>query len=348
MNEAFNEAFPYEPRKKLDFQWATKKVKYRAWGRTIFTRTMKTAKTLLGEGSFGSVYKGTWKEKNGHLAVKEIKLQYISLKERLTPTQQQKLKKQEETLLQNEIKICKALDHDNIVKTFNSFRLKKTAYKCVYITMELCTGGDLFDVIAKETKAKTYLPLVCVKKIIQQIISALVYAHEQGYVHMDLKPENILLVSPYKGGNNFPDIKVADWGLATEKSKLETCSKKSKCDIFGTHGYMAPEIFERKYDEEVDLWAVGIILGSLLTNHDILFNDDTGKYPYIKKQLANAKIYVEGVLYERNIPENKKKAWVDFLTKLLKISPDDRVTAAAAADRRATTGMYHQYVAVKF
>ena len=315
--------------------------------------------TLLGEGSFGTVYKGTWKGKNVHLAVKEIKLQYIRLIEMCTNAEKKKFKKQieqskkeEETLLQNEIKICKALSalngHPNIVKTFSSFRLKRSGYKCVYIAMELCEGGDLFDVIDKVKNTETYLPLVCVKKIIQQTISALVYAHEKGYVHRDLKPENILLVKEYKGGDNFPNIKVADWGLATTKKTLSDCSKDSKCGTMGTHGYMAPEIFKKKYNEEVDLWAVGIILGILLTNRFVLKNNDTGSYPRINSQLANAKIYVESVLDHRNITSDKKEAWVTFFINLLKSSPDDRVTAATAASPDATTGMYHQYVAVKF
>ena len=56
-------AFPYKARNTLGFEWGKKKIKYRflKTGRTIFTRTLKEKK--LGEGSFGTVYEGKWKEK---------------------------------------------------------------------------------------------------------------------------------------------------------------------------------------------------------------------------------------------------------------------------------------------
>ena len=323
-------------------------------------------------------------KKKGKLAVKEIKLIYAELENFFYNTAEgliykqkkgwttakineklEKSKKDQETALQNEIKICKALVHPNIVKTYEGFRINDATYKRVYIAMELCTGGDLFDVIDKENDELTYLPLVCVKKIIQQIISALVYAHEQGYVHRDLKPENILLVTKYtyrgrtgkvnlKRRNTFPDIKVADWGLATTKTTLSNCSKHHKCLKKGTRGFMAPEIFGGNYNEEVDLWAVGIILGTLLTNKDVLPSKKDGSYHNLTHSLPNAIEFVEKELNSRPKKGNEEEwgkkvsAWMTFLTNLLKISPRDRVTAAAADDDDATTGMYHQYVAVKF
>lgn len=73
----------------------------------------------------------------------------------------------------------------------------------VYMVMELCQGGELFDRIAEcgglgEHEAKRYFA---------QILSALHHCHQNQVYHRDLKPENILLDAD-------DNAKVADFGLA--------------------------------------------------------------------------------------------------------------------------------------
>jgi len=52
--------------------------------------------------------------------------------------------------LKNEINILRSLDHPNIVKYYETFE----NHKYMYIVMEYCAGGELFDVIAKKAKAE--------------------------------------------------------------------------------------------------------------------------------------------------------------------------------------------------
>jgi calcium-dependent protein kinase len=78
--------------------------------------------------------------------------------------------------------------------------------KHFFIVTELCNGGELFERITKshhfsEKKAA---------ETMEQILSAIVYCHDNKIVHRDLKPENILYESPK------PDspIKVIDFGTS--------------------------------------------------------------------------------------------------------------------------------------
>merc|ERR1719492_669669 len=101
------------------------------------------------------------------------------------------------------------LDHPNIVKIFKkeyNAQYPKTdgsTSPCVVLVMELCEGGNLFDVLyftdgfSKEI-CRTYF---------QQLMSAVSHMHEKGICHRDLKPQNTLL----DANMNF---KICDFGLS--------------------------------------------------------------------------------------------------------------------------------------
>src|SRR3954451_4526855 len=83
--------------------------------------------------------------------------------------------------------------------------------------------------------------------LLVQALEALAYLHPRGVTHRDLKPENILVESrdPFS-------IKLADFGLANDKSELKT--------FCGTRTYAAPEIYlNKKYTSSVDLWSLGVV-----------------------------------------------------------------------------------------
>ena len=85
--------------------------------------------------------------------------------------------------------------------------------------------------------------------------------HVKNICHRDLKPENILLES--KDRNNL-DIKISDFGFACfydSELGLDT--------VLGSALYMAPELIRReRYDEKVDIWAIGVISYMLLTGRN--------------------------------------------------------------------------------
>uniref|UniRef100_A0A672GWG9 non-specific serine/threonine protein kinase n=1 Tax=Salarias fasciatus TaxID=181472 RepID=A0A672GWG9_SALFA len=130
--------------------------------------------------------------------------------------------------VRKEVCIHKMLSHPNIVRFFGHRKEGPT----VYLFLEYCSGGELFDRIEpdvgmSETDAHRFF---------QQLISAVEYLHSVGITHRDIKPENILL-------NDKDDLKLSDFGLATvfrfrgnERLLNRLC---------GTLPYVAPELLSQ-------------------------------------------------------------------------------------------------------
>lgn len=118
--------------------------------------------------------------------------------------------------------------------------------------MEFVIGGDLFQHVKSHPKSFT---LSTVKFIGAQIILALEFLHDKGFLHRDLKPENILI-------DDEGYIRLADFGISKDLTELNT----SDSAIVGTHEYMAPEVLSKSKHRngfQVDWWALGILLYEL-------------------------------------------------------------------------------------
>ncbi|NXM52847.1 STK36 kinase, partial [Illadopsis cleaveri] len=185
---------------------------------------------MIGEGSFGRVYKGRRKHSAQVVALKFIPKVGRSEKE---------LKN-----LQREIEIVRDLHHPNIIQMLDSF---ETAKEVVVVTDY--AEGELFQILEDDGS----LPEDQVQTIAAQLISALYYLHSHRILHRDMKPQNILL-----GKDGV--VKLCDFGFARAMS-IHTMVLTS---IKGTPLYMSPELVEeRPYDHTADLWSVGCILYEL-------------------------------------------------------------------------------------
>ena len=154
-----------------------------------------------------------------------------------------------------EIDILIKLDHPNIIKLYEVFENEDF----IYIVMELCNGGELFDRIIKRTEMGNPFTEKEAATIFKQLMSAVSYCHSNKIVHRDLKPENLLLL------NNDDDthIKIIDFGTSLIFKKKNT----SMFDRVGTAYYISPEVIDGYYDEKCDVWSCGIILYILLCGY---------------------------------------------------------------------------------
>ncbi len=141
------------------------------------------------------------------------------------------------------------LKHPNILDVYDAGRDGNT----IFVVMELAQGGDLKQLLDDSTQLSFQRSMA----IMQELLSAMSCAHENGIIHRDIKPANVLLDS--KGG-----VKLADFGIA---HLLDSTAADSTTDaIVGTPRYMSPEQFQGlQIDHRSDIFSAGVVLYQMLT-----------------------------------------------------------------------------------
>ena len=153
-----------------------------------------------------------------------------------------------------EINILIKMDHPNIIKLYDVYESNNS----LYLIMEECHGGELFDRIIKRIESNQMYNEKEACEIIQQVMGAIEYCHNKGVAHRDLKPENLLYL--YQGEEVNNPLKIIDFGLSQDINIKKILSSK-----VGTAYYVSPEILAGKYNEKCDVWSAGVILYVLLS-----------------------------------------------------------------------------------
>ncbi|XP_012217449.1 calcium/calmodulin-dependent protein kinase type II alpha chain isoform X11 [Linepithema humile] len=250
-------------------------------------------KEELGKGAF-SVVRRCVQKSTGH----EFAAKIINTK---------KLSNRDFQKLEREARICRKLQHPNIVRLHDSIQEENFHY----LVFDLVTGGELFeDIVAREFYSEADA-----SHCIQQILESVHHCHHNGVVHRDLKPENLLLASKAKGAA----VKLADFGLAIEVQG----EAQAWYGFAGTPGYLSPEVLKKEpYGKPVDIWACGVILYILLVGYPPFWDEDQHR---LYAQIKAGSYDYPSPEWDTVTPEAK-----NLINQMLTVNPGKRITASEA------------------
>ncbi|XP_046638890.1 serine/threonine-protein kinase/endoribonuclease IRE1-like [Daphnia pulicaria] len=262
----------------------------------------------LGEGRYGIVCKGIWCEKS--VAVKRIQLIHIASNT------------QGEEALQG-------LDHLNVIKLFHA----ESDANFRYYYLELCNASleKLFLKDGHKNKYRGTMPPSLT--VLYQLAVGLEYIHKMGLVHRDLKPENVLIWQDPRKGNVL--LKWADFGLCKPVNERGSYSMSG---VRGTFDWLAPEILNLFYDEELsqsesettstvkrgtiqsDVFSEGLVFGYFLLD---------GRHPFGLRHQIHTNILENKPV---NLDKIQSQYARDLILKMLKENIADRITSSEVAE----------------
>ena len=184
----------------------------------------------VGDGTYGTVFKGINTKTNEYVAIKKMKKKYTDW---------------DECLSLKEVQALLTLKHSNIV-TLNELILQKNELNMIFEFI----GQNLFEY----AKNMNEIPEYKIRNIAFQILQGLAYMHKNNFFHRDMKPENILI--------SGDQVKLADFGLARDIN-----SEPPFTDYVATRWYRSPEVIlnSKVYSSPIDIFALGAIIAELYT-----------------------------------------------------------------------------------
>ena len=274
---------------------------------------------VLGEGTYGVVYKAEDIKDKRIVAIKKIRLE--SEEEGIPST----------TL--REISTLKELEHPNIIKIENIHY--EPIKKKLYLVFEYIKY-DLRKYLKSLGKAMD--PKI-IKSFLKQLISGLLHCHSRRILHRDLKPQNLLINPEEKV------LKIADFGLA----RAFSVPLRELTHEIETLWYRSPELLLgiKTYDLGVDTWPLGCIFAEMYLGHPLFMGDceidqlfkifqflgtptednwpGFNKLPYYKKNFPRFK-----KSDPMKVLKNMDPQGLNLLLKLLEVDPNKRITAIDA------------------
>ncbi|GLI60599.1 hypothetical protein VaNZ11_002772 [Volvox africanus] len=209
---------------------------------------------LLGQGAQKKVYRAFDEERGMEVAWNEVAVAELA-----------RFREKDQQRVFAEIRVLKQLKHKNIM-TLYDYWFDERRLMLVFIT-EIFPDGTL----RQYRRRHKHADLPAIKRWAWQILQGLVYLHGHNppIIHRDLKCDNIFVCG------SSGAVKIGDLGLVTLCRDFSAPQS-----VLGTPEFMAPELYEEKYDEKVDVYAFGMCLLELVTM----------EYPYYECKNA-AQIY---------------------------------------------------------
>lgn len=193
---------------------------------------------MIGEGTFGKVYKGLNQSTGELLAIKQFYLADGS--------------EEEVDELQREIAVMWELDHENIVRYLGTSKTDRF----LYIILEYVTGGSIASMLAQYGSFTESL----IRRFSCHILTGISYLHSQGIIHRDIKGANILVT-------DTGIAKLADFGCSKRLAGLCTTSLEESMHMMrGSVPWMSPEVIKQAgYGRSSDIWSFGATLIEMAT-----------------------------------------------------------------------------------
>jgi mitogen-activated protein kinase kinase kinase len=207
--------------------------------------------SLIGQGSFGSVYLALHAITGELMAVKQVEMPTD------TGTAMDAKKKNMVEALKHEIDLLRELKHENIVSYLGS----NSDESHLNIFLEYVPGGSVATMLVN------YGPLgeSLITNFVRQILTGLAYLHSKDIIHRDIKGANILV-------DNKGTVKISDFGISkrVEASSLlaPSAGKKAaqRVSLQGSVFWMAPEVVRQTaYTKKADIWSLGCLIVEMLT-----------------------------------------------------------------------------------
>ncbi|XP_053553968.1 cyclin-dependent kinase 12 [Bombina bombina] len=200
---------------------------------------------IIGEGTYGQVYKAKDKDTGELVALKKVRLDNEKEGFPITAIREIKILRQ---LIHNSVVNMKEIVTDK--QDALDFKKDKGAFYLVFEYMDHDLMGLLESGLVQFSEDH-------IKSFMKQLMEGLDYCHKKNFLHRDIKCSNILL-------NNSGQIKLADFGLARLYSSEESRPYTNKVI---TLWYRPPELLlgEERYTPAIDVWSCGCILGELFT-----------------------------------------------------------------------------------
>ena len=198
------------------------------------------------------------------------------------------------------------LSHPNLIRIIEI--LEDDKY--FYIIHDYCPGRDLFRYFYNNREQITE---VLIKKSLAQILSAISYLHKNGVIYKNICPSKILVYNSVFDPNDI-QIKLSDLINNTESYSKKSFIYKGYENTIQEPLYLAPEFIEKKYNNKVDIWGVGMLAYLLFVGEEPF----KGSRDQIIFQVTNNKI-----TYPPQLSEVKK----NLLKKMLNKNPNERYEA---------------------
>jgi serine/threonine-protein kinase len=202
---------------------------------------------LIARGGMGEIYKARHPTLNRAVAIKILSVYFkddSALNKRFA----------------REAELMARLRHPNIITIYDYGEQDGLPY----IVMEYLTGGTLSEIM----KERNHVPLFESLPLLEDLASALDYAHDQGVIHRDIKPSNVILepMTTSTRGRTQRAI-LMDFGIARFVNENTTLTASG--DVLGTADYISPEQAHgtAELDRRADLYSFAVMIYQLLTGH---------------------------------------------------------------------------------